>query len=306
MLTRAARSARLTTHYDLDFPRAPARRPYLCHKHKRTCKPVAEAAKFLRRYTDDSLRRFADYAAVRTNGDTSVLHADARHVQLPQQADGVITSPPYPGLIDYHEQHRYAYELLDLVDRRGEEIGAAQAGRTRVARATYSNSMVDVFANTRRQLVGGAPVVIVVNDSLDLYPAKRNPAFQLDRPITEEKVSENYNNFYEFGGTKGIYWLAQRLQIRPWTVKVGGLVNKPREFDIDDLIRAMPIEERLYRFRCVEAWAMAVPWTGFPFSALIKAVEPKSGAKYVKLTTEGGAGPAPALVSLAVCRGSDH
>lgn len=121
--------------------------------------------------------------------------------------------------------------------------------------------------------------------TLDLYPAKRNPIFKLDRPLTEEKVSEKYNNFYEFGGTKAISWLAQRLQTRPWTVKVGGLVNKPREFDIDDLIRTMPLEERLYRFRCVEAWAMALPWTGFPFSALIKAVEPKSGAKYVKLTT---------------------
>jgi methionine sulfoxide reductase catalytic subunit len=121
--------------------------------------------------------------------------------------------------------------------------------------------------------------------TLDLYPAKRNPQFTLDRPLTEESVAATFNNFYEFGGTKTIYWLAQRLKTRPWQVRVHGLVRKPKVFDIDDLIRAMPLEERLYRFRCVEAWAMAVPWTGFPFAALIKAVEPKNEARFVKLTT---------------------
>ncbi len=121
--------------------------------------------------------------------------------------------------------------------------------------------------------------------TLDLYPAKRNPKFTLDRPLTQESVAATFNNFYEFGGTKTIHLLAQRLKTRPWQVRVGGLVRKPRVFDIDDLIRAMPVEERLYRFRCVEAWAMAVPWTGFPFSALIKAVEPTNEARFVKMTT---------------------
>ncbi|MBW8004373.1 MAG: protein-methionine-sulfoxide reductase catalytic subunit MsrP [candidate division NC10 bacterium] len=121
--------------------------------------------------------------------------------------------------------------------------------------------------------------------TLDLYPAKRNPEFTLDRPLTKESVAATYNNFYEFGPVKTIYWLAQRLKTRPWQVRVEGLVRKPRVFDIDDLIRSMPLEERLYRFRCVEAWAMAVPWTGFPLSALIKVVEPKSEARFVKLTT---------------------
>jgi sulfoxide reductase catalytic subunit YedY len=121
--------------------------------------------------------------------------------------------------------------------------------------------------------------------TLDLYPAKRNPAFTLDRPLTDEKVAAKYNNFYEFGPTKSIAWLAQRLTIRPWQVEVKGLVHKPKTYDIDDLIGSMPLEERLYRFRCVEAWAMAVPWTGFPFSALIKQVEPLSDAKYVVMQT---------------------
>ncbi len=124
-----------------------------------------------------------------------------------------------------------------------------------------------------------------VDKTLDLYPAKQNPAFTLDRPLTEEKITASYNNFYEFGTKKTIHLLARRLEIRPWQVRVEGLVRKPSTYDIDDLIHRMPLEERLYRLRCVEAWAMAVPWTGFPFSALIKAVEPKSEARYVKLTT---------------------
>lgn len=121
--------------------------------------------------------------------------------------------------------------------------------------------------------------------TFDLYPANRNPHFTLDRPLTEELVAATFNNFYEFGGTKAVYMLAYWLKTRPWQVRVDGLVHKPKVFDIDDLVRSMPLEERLYRLRCVEAWGMAVPWTGFPFSALIKAVEPMSEARFVKLTT---------------------
>ncbi|WP_089933642.1 protein-methionine-sulfoxide reductase catalytic subunit MsrP [Candidatus Entotheonella palauensis] len=123
------------------------------------------------------------------------------------------------------------------------------------------------------------------DQTLDMYPAKRNPAFTLDRPLTNAEEAAKFNNFYEFGPVKTISLLAQRLNTRPWTVKVHGLVNKPKTFDIDDLIRSMPLEERLYRFRCVEAWAMAVPWTGFPLAELIKRVEPASEAKYIKMTT---------------------
>ncbi len=121
--------------------------------------------------------------------------------------------------------------------------------------------------------------------TLDLYPAKRNPTFTLDRPLTRAEEAAKFNNFYEFGPVKTISLLAQRLNTRPWEVKVHGLVNKPKTFAIDELIRSMPLEERLHRFRCVEAWAMAVPWTGFPLAELIKRVEPKSGAKFIKMTT---------------------
>ena len=99
----------------------------------------------------------------------------------------------------------------------------------------------------------------------ELYPVPRNSRYPLDRALTDEAYAASYNNFYEFTVFKGsVYKRAARLRTSPWEVEVGGLVEKPRVFDIADLIRAMPLEERLYRLRCVEAWAMAVPWTGFP------------------------------------------
>jgi hypothetical protein len=170
ILTRSARSARLTTHFDLDLPRAPTRDEYYCHKHKRTCRPVDEAAKFLRRYTVDTIRRLRAFADVRTSAAVDVLHEDARFVRLPEKVTGVITSPPYPGLIDYHEQHRYAYELLGLDDRRQDELGAAGKGSSRKARDEYSDGMAAVLASAREQTAGNGPFVIVVNDSRGLYP----------------------------------------------------------------------------------------------------------------------------------------
>ncbi len=119
----------------------------------------------------------------------------------------------------------------------------------------------------------------------DLYPAKRNPIYKLDRPITDEKINDNYNNFYEFGTSKHIADAAQALPIRPWTVKIDGMVEKPQEIGIDDLIRKMTLEERLYRHRCVEAWGMAIAWTGFPFAKLVNFARPLGSAKYVKMTT---------------------
>jgi sulfoxide reductase catalytic subunit YedY len=120
----------------------------------------------------------------------------------------------------------------------------------------------------------------------DLYPARRNPQFTLDRPVTGEAYAASYNNFYEFSVFKSrVYKNAARLTTHPWRVEIAGLVAKPRLYDIDELVRAMGLEERLYRFRCVEAWAMAVPWSGFPLAALIKKAEPLSAAKFVRFVT---------------------
>jgi len=114
----------------------------------------------------------------------------------------------------------------------------------------------------------------------------RNPAFaQVDRTLTEESVASKYNNFYEFGGTKQIWKAAQALPTEDWKVEVTGLVNNPRTYDLDDLQKKFPVEERIYRFRCVEAWAMAVPWVGFPMKLLVQDVEPTSKAKFVRFTS---------------------
>ena len=119
-----------------------------------------------------------------------------------------------------------------------------------------------------------------------IYPVKRNTEYSIDRNITEEKVAASFNNFYEFSEIKSDpRFHAQALSTRPWEIEVTGLVSKPRTFDVDDLYRLMPVEERLYRFRCVEAWAMAIPWTGFPLKALLDLVEPKLEATHIAMTT---------------------
>lgn len=121
--------------------------------------------------------------------------------------------------------------------------------------------------------------------TLDLYPAKKNAAYTLDRPVTEEDLAANYNNFYEFGTSKDVVGASKRLVTRPWMVTIDGMVEKPMEIGVDDLIRKMTLEERLYRFRCVETWSMAVPWTGFTVKSLVEFAKPLASAKYVKFET---------------------
>jgi sulfoxide reductase catalytic subunit YedY len=132
---------------------------------------------------------------------------------------------------------------------------------------------------------GQADAADEADPSAGLYPAKRNPKYILDRPITDEKAATTYNNFYEFGTDKDIWRDAQALKIRPWTIKIDGMVDKPMTVGIDDLLKNMPLEERLYRHRCVEAWSMAVPWSGFPLKALVDMAKPLGSAKYLKMTT---------------------
>ena len=100
--------------------------------------------------------------------------------------------------------------------------------------------------------------------SAKLYPLTRNERYKVDRPISPEEEATTYNNYYEFGSSKNIWKKAQALPIRPWTVTIDGLVEEPIQIEIDDLLAKMPLEERVYRHRCVEAWSMAVPWGGFP------------------------------------------
>jgi methionine sulfoxide reductase catalytic subunit len=110
--------------------------------------------------------------------------------------------------------------------------------------------------------------------------------YELDRPLTAEWAATTYNNFYEFTVEKEqVRKLTDEFVVTPWSVEVAGLVAKPQRFDLDDLKRRMPMEERRYRHRCVEAWSMAVPWTGFALRHLLAAVEPLPAARWVRFVS---------------------
>ena len=142
--------------------------------------------------------------------------------------------------------------------------------------ALLASSVLAVPAQAQR--AADAP-----DPSAGLYPAKRNDAYALDRAITPEARSSTVNNYYEFSYGKNVAPSMTRFQRRPWTVKIDGMVDKPFEIGIDDLLKKVTLEERLYRHRCVEAWSMAVPWTGFPMKDLVALANPTSSAKYIQM-----------------------
>ena len=115
--------------------------------------------------------------------------------------------------------------------------------------------------------------------------ATRSPRFAVDGELTKESAVLEYNNFYEFSQGKDVYRHVSKFRTRPWTVEVAGLVGKPKTWSIEDLLTKMPLEERLYRHRCVEAWYMDVPWIGFPLSRLLEASQPLSKARYVRFVS---------------------
>ncbi|MGQ9904924.1 MAG: protein-methionine-sulfoxide reductase catalytic subunit MsrP [Anaerolineae bacterium] len=120
----------------------------------------------------------------------------------------------------------------------------------------------------------------------DPKPSATRSTDELGDPLTSFEAITNYNNFYEFSmGKEAVARLARRFTIAPWTITVGGLVNNPKTYDIDDLRKRFPQEERIYRLRCVEGWSMVIPWLGFPLAALLREVDPQSGAKYVRFET---------------------
>jgi sulfoxide reductase catalytic subunit YedY len=112
-----------------------------------------------------------------------------------------------------------------------------------------------------------------------------NDTYKPGRDITPEKYPTTYNNYYEFSESKNLWRDAQALKQRPWSIRIDGMVSNPRTIDIDDLFKQVKFEERIYRHRCVETWAMTVPWTGFPLSQLVKLADPLAGAKYVAFET---------------------
>jgi sulfoxide reductase catalytic subunit YedY len=178
--------------------------------------------------------------------------------------------------------------------RRGWELRESQAtpeavflGRRDLIKAAAAGSMLLPSVLSSFAAAAGE------DPSVGLYPARQNPRYTLDRPLTDEKWATTYTNFYEFGSQKSIADEAQALKIRPWTIKIDGLVEKEMTVDIDDLLKKFPIEERLYRHRCVEAWSMAVPWSGFSMAAFVDFAKPLGSAKYVQMVTFLDAKTAP-------------
>ena len=153
----------------------------------------------------------------------------------------------------------------------------------------------------RRALLGGAGAIAVAAPAraqwhlfggpgapatpLAPLPAQRDAKYDGGRPLTPEKDSTTYNNYYEFGEDKDIAGAAQALPVDPWSVEIAGMVARPRTIALEDLLKQVTLEERVYRHRCVEAWAMTVPWTGFPLAALVKLAEPAAGVQYLRFTT---------------------
>ena len=187
ILSRTVRSCRATTHADLGTLKRPVTKPYYCRKHGKICKPLFSAYSWWRRYSVDTIKRLHDFEKLRTNTDQICLQGDSRTIdliaslsekqkELAQRVEegkikGIFTSPPYVGLIDYHEQHAYAYDLLGF-DRNDElEIGPLFKGQGVAARKTYIEGIAEVLRNCRRFLVDDFEVFLVANDKHDLYPS---------------------------------------------------------------------------------------------------------------------------------------
>ena len=211
ILSRAARSARLIPHYDLARPKKAVRKTYWCIKHKRYCEPINEALKFINRYSWDTIKRLKEFDASRTDAFIKVIQGDARTMRLPEgiNIDGIFTSPPYVGIIDYHEQHRYAYELFDFPRQDELEIGPASKGQNGNAKDAYLRGIVDTFRNVSKTLTNGAPVFIVANDKFNLYPNMgKQCGFELvdvfHRPVlmrTERGSNKYFESIFYFKKT---------------------------------------------------------------------------------------------------------
>ena len=142
-----------------------------------------------------------------------------------------------------------------------------------------------IFLASNFNLIKNAYSKDLVSGYNEDFNFKRNNKYLFERDITEELVNSKYNNFYEFGSHKEIWRKAQKLKLRPWAITIDGMVEKEKTLDISDLLRIMSQEERVYRHRCVEAWAMTIPWGGFQLSNLIKYAKPVKNPKFVQFET---------------------
>ena len=166
ILSRAARSLRLVKHDAVNSPKEPQRDPYECKKHKKICTPTDDVVQYLIRYSNDTLNRVKEFDSLRKDAYTKVVSGDSATVDFPMH-DMVITSPPTIGGVSYHEQHKYAYELLGLDWKDDAEIGIQ--GKSIKAQEEHMGHMVAVFRNVRKSLMAGGRMAIIVNDKKDLY-----------------------------------------------------------------------------------------------------------------------------------------
>lgn len=173
ILSRAARSARQVPHYDLARPTKPVKTKYWCIKHKRYCFPIDNAIKFINRYSWDTIQRIKEFNKLRTNAEITLLQGDARVTKLPieKKIDGIFTSPPYLGLIDYHDQHRYAYDLFNFKEYPESEIGSPNNKNNNYnnKKENYKNDIIAVLQNIKQYIKEGGKIFIVVNDKHNLY-----------------------------------------------------------------------------------------------------------------------------------------
>lgn len=208
ILTRSARSARLVPHFELTRAETPVNEEYYCYKHKRTCRPIDNAIKFIDRYSYDTLKRIQEFSRIRTNKNVSIINTDSRTANIRKElgknlkeVTGIFTSPPYVGLIDYHDQHRYAYELLGMPLNGHMEIGNKSYGTNMSAQQMYKEAIIQVLINLRSQIADNCKVFFVVNDKNNIYTEiAQKSGFKIierfDRPVLK-KASRERNAYSE-------------------------------------------------------------------------------------------------------------
>lgn len=186
VLSRTIRSCRATTHSDLATLKEPVSSIYYCSKHNKICKPLFSIKKMWERYSKDTVMRLAKFDKLRTNTQQICLTGDSRKIDLIQElkprnkelsrlvknkkVNGIFSSPPYVGLIDYHEQHAYAYDLFGFTRRDELEIGSLNKGQGREARESYIESIAEVLTNCKKYLAEDYDVFLVANDKFNIYP----------------------------------------------------------------------------------------------------------------------------------------
>jgi methionine sulfoxide reductase catalytic subunit len=161
---------------------------------------------------------------------------------------------------------------MRIIRRRGWEIAESQV--------TPESAVLN-----RRSLLGGTTALLAASGLAPLARAAPNPKYAAGRAVTDEKYSTTYNNYYEFDESKNLWREAQALKTSPWTIELAGMVKQPRKIAYEDLLKQVATEERIYRHRCVEAWAMTVPWSGFPMTELLRVAEPLGSARYLAFET---------------------